>query len=158
MYSLNSLSILPPQPQIFHGRRPEVEEIVQRLTEQSPRIAIVGPGGIGKTSLSRAVLHHPDVTASYGLRFFVPCDSATKSNELAGIIGSYIGLKPGRDLRKPVVQYLSQNPPCLLILDNLETSWEPLDSRAQVEEFLSLLSDIPYLALMVCTIIHMHFG
>ncbi|KAJ7918254.1 hypothetical protein B0H13DRAFT_1607574, partial [Mycena leptocephala] len=39
--------------------------------------------------------------------------------------------------------------PCLLVMDNLETVWEPLDSRGGVEEFLSLLTDIQHLALII---------
>jgi hypothetical protein len=39
------------------------------------------------------------------------------------------------------------------MLDNLETVWEPMDSRGGVEELLSLLTDIPQLALMVSTLI-----
>jgi hypothetical protein len=34
-------------------------------------------------------------------------------------------------------------------VDNLETVWEPLDSRGDVEEFLSLLTDIKHLTLIV---------
>ncbi|KAJ7832787.1 P-loop containing nucleoside triphosphate hydrolase protein, partial [Mycena olivaceomarginata] len=147
--SSKSFSMLPGRPQIFHGRDSELNEISQMLAHESARIAILGPGGIGKTSLARAALHHPDVTAKYGDCFFVPCDSALNSIELAALIGAYIGLKPGKDLTKPVIQYFSGKSTCLLVLDNLETTWEPLVSRKSVEEFLSLLTDIDHLALMI---------
>ncbi|KAJ7722159.1 hypothetical protein B0H14DRAFT_2220175, partial [Mycena olivaceomarginata] len=39
--------------------------------------------------------------------------------------------------------------PTLLILDNFETLWEPLESRKGIEEFLSLLTDVKHLALMI---------
>jgi hypothetical protein len=42
-------------------------------------------------------------------------------------------------------------PRSLLILDNLETVWEPQESRADIEEFLSLITDVEHLALMVGT-------
>ncbi|KAJ7131136.1 hypothetical protein C8R44DRAFT_55600 [Mycena epipterygia] len=147
--SSNSLSLLPAKPKIFHGREEQLEEIVVSLTQQSAHIAILGAGGIGKTSLSRAALHHPDVSAKYEHRFFVAADSATTSIELAALTGSHLGLKPGKDLTKAVVRYLSTSPPCLLVLDNLETPWEPLESRGGVEEFLSLLTGIPHLALII---------
>ncbi|KAJ7908200.1 hypothetical protein B0H13DRAFT_1575152, partial [Mycena leptocephala] len=38
---------------------------------------------------------------------------------------------------------------CLLVLDNLETPWEPIQSRPGVEGLLSLLTDIPHLALII---------
>ena len=148
----SSLSMLPATPKIFHGRDLELLHIVKQLTEGSARIAILGAGGIGKTSLAKAALHQPDIVAKYGYRFFVAADSAITSIELAALIGSHLGVKPGNDLRKSVVQFLSRSPSCLLVLDNLETLWEPVDSRAEVEEFLSLLTDVSHLSLVVSTV------
>ncbi|KAJ7094809.1 hypothetical protein C8R44DRAFT_585877, partial [Mycena epipterygia] len=106
------------------------------------RIAILGAGGMGKTSLAKAALHHPDINSKYQNQFFVAADSATNSIELAALIGLHLGLKPGKDLKKPVVHYFSNKGPSLLVLDNLETLWEPMESRSGVEEFLSSLTDI----------------
>ncbi|KAJ6473068.1 P-loop containing nucleoside triphosphate hydrolase protein, partial [Mycena sanguinolenta] len=142
---------LPSMPQIFHGRESEVTEIVQMLNQQCARIAILGPGGIGKTNLARAVLHHPAVAAKYEDQLFVSCESATTSVEIAGFIGAHLGLKPGKDLTKSVLCSLARKSICLLVLDNLETTWEPLESRSGTEDLLSSLTDIPHLALMVTT-------
>jgi hypothetical protein len=40
-----------------------------------------------------------------------------------------------------------------LVLDNLETLWEPANARADIEEFLSLLTDIKHLALIVSVMV-----
>ncbi|KAF8153728.1 hypothetical protein K438DRAFT_1863472 [Mycena galopus ATCC 62051] len=104
---------------------------------------------MGKTSLARAVLHHPDTSSKFEHRFFVSAEAATTSVELAALIGLHVGLKSGQDLTKPVVQYFSRKMSCLLILDNLETVWEPIHSRAGVEEFLSLLTSLEHLALII---------
>jgi hypothetical protein len=69
--------------------------------------------------------------------------------ELAGLIGTHIGLKPGKDLTCPIIQHFSNSPHSLLILDNLETVWEPSESRANTEEFLSLLTGVEHLTLVV---------
>jgi hypothetical protein len=105
---------------------------------------------MGKTSLARAALHHPAIANKFQNRYFISAESATNSVELTALIGLHLGLNPGKDLTNCVVQYFSRQPPCLLILDNLETLWEPIDTRGGVEEFLSLLTDIQHLALMVC--------
>ncbi|KAJ6477746.1 P-loop containing nucleoside triphosphate hydrolase protein, partial [Mycena sanguinolenta] len=147
--SSNSFSLLPSKPKIFYGRETQLKQIVQMLDHPSPRIAILGGGGMGKTSLARAALHHQDTLARFEERFFVSAEPATTSVELAALIGLHVGLNPGKDLTKAVVQYFSRKPSSLLILDNLETAWEPIHSRAGVEEFLSLLTDVDHLSLIV---------
>lgn len=147
--------MLPAKPKIFHGRDSELTEIISMLEQESPRIAILGAAGMGKTSLAREVLHHIDVVAKYEDRYFVPCDSATSSIEVAALIGAYIGLKPGKDLTKPVLAYLTERPTVLLILDNLETVWEPIELRQGVEELLSLLTDLP-ISLIVSIFLFQH--
>ncbi|KAJ7892170.1 hypothetical protein B0H13DRAFT_2529347 [Mycena leptocephala] len=82
-------------------------------------------------------------------RFFVACDSAATQVELAALIGAHVGLKPGKDLTHPVIQYFSSSSNSLLILDNLETLWEPVEFRGKIEEFLSLLTGVDHLALVI---------
>ncbi|KAJ7105873.1 hypothetical protein C8R44DRAFT_531775, partial [Mycena epipterygia] len=115
----------------------------------SPRIAILGAGGIGKTSLARAALHHPDVMNKYESRFFIGSEAVANSIELAALIGAHLGLKPGKDLTKLVISHLSKEETCLLVLDNLEICWEPLTVRGLVEDLLALLTDIPHVALVI---------
>ncbi|KAJ7482685.1 hypothetical protein FB451DRAFT_1442241, partial [Mycena latifolia] len=148
--SSNSFSLLPSEPKIFHGRELEVLAIIQQLNQPTPRVAILGGGGMGKTSLARAILHDPEVTAKYQQhRFFVACDTASSSVHLAALIGAHVGLKPGQDLTEPVIHYFLGTPPSLLILDNLETIWEQREGRADVEKLLALLADIEHLALII---------
>ena len=149
-FSSKSFSMLPSKPKIFHGRETELASIVKLLSQECARIAILGAGGMGKTSLARAVLHHADTSVKFEHRFFVSAESATTSLELAALIGLHVGLSPGQDLTKLVVQYISKKPSCLLILDNLEAVWEPIQSRGGVEEFLSLLTAVKHLVLIVC--------
>ncbi|KAJ6592118.1 hypothetical protein DFH09DRAFT_1415024 [Mycena vulgaris] len=118
--------------------------------QETPRIAILGAGGMGKTSLARAILHHPTVTGKYAQhRFFIPCDSTLSKDGLVTLVGAYLGLKPTKNLAKLILHHFTTNPACLLILDNLETVWEPVEIRRDIEEFLSLVTDIKHLALII---------
>jgi predicted ATPase len=141
--------MLPSEPKIFHGGELELLDILHLFNTGIPRIAILGAGSMGKTSLATAVLHHPDITARYVQnRFFVACNSTTTKVKLENLIGSHLGLKPGKDLTKAVLQHFLNNPPNLLILDELETLWEPTSSPANIEELLSLLTGVEDLVLM----------
>ncbi|KAJ7692994.1 hypothetical protein B0H17DRAFT_1060543 [Mycena rosella] len=126
-----------------------VSLINKRLFDLGNRVAILGPGGIGKTSLALAALHHPDVSARYINRHFVSCESAASPDELVSSIVSHLGLEPSRNPPKHMFRHFLSGPPSVLLLDNLETAWEPLVSRSQVEEVLSLLTDIPHLTLLI---------
>ncbi|KAJ7469030.1 hypothetical protein FB451DRAFT_368730 [Mycena latifolia] len=148
--SSNSFSLFPSEPKIFHGRTSEVSVIIQTFGKGTPRMAILGAGGIGKTSLARAILHHPEISARYDQhRFFIGCDSASSTIHLAGLIGAHLGLSQGDNLTRPVIRHFTNSPPSLLILDNLETIWEARDSRVEVEKFLAMLADVDHLALII---------
>ncbi|KAK7028476.1 hypothetical protein R3P38DRAFT_3518391 [Favolaschia claudopus] len=147
--SSKSFSMLPSQPKVFHGREAELQQIVSMFDEGFPRISILGPGGIGKTSLARAALHLPDIASKFEDRIFVSCEAALTPIDIAASIAAYLDIKPGPDLTQPIVNALAAARSSLLILDNLESVWEPTSTRSSVEEFLSLLTGIPHLALIV---------
>jgi hypothetical protein len=109
----------------------------------------LGTGGIGKTSLAAAALHNPQVEAKYSHQYFVPCHSSPTCTEVAAAIADHIGLEKGSNMAKKIAHYFAHAAPSLLVLDNLETPWESFSSRSYVEEFLSLLTDVPHLGLMV---------
>jgi hypothetical protein len=77
---------------------------------------------------------------------FISCESASTCADLVISIGLHLGLQLSSQLSKAIVRHFDQCGPCLMVLD---TPWESMESRKQVEEFLSLLADIPRLALLV---------
>jgi GTPase SAR1 family protein len=136
-------------PQIFHGRDLELQHIIMNLSLDSARVAILGTGGMGKTTLATAVLHDPQMEARYSHQYFIPCHSAPTCSELVSIIADYIGVEKGAGLSKKLLMFFEHAPSTLLVLDNLETCWESVSTRSEVENFLSLLTDFPHLGLMV---------
>ncbi|KAF7344831.1 CTLH domain-containing protein [Mycena venus] len=146
--SSGSLSLLPASPKIFCGRDAELADLVHILLANSPRVAILGPGGMGKTTLAMAALHHLSVVERYPERHFISCESANTFGDLVVNIALHLGPELSRQ-PKAIVRHFQKCGPCVVVLDNFETPWEPVESRAEVEELLSLLADIPSLALLV---------
>ncbi|KAJ7697764.1 hypothetical protein B0H16DRAFT_1706165 [Mycena metata] len=86
------------EPKIFHGRESELADILEHFRQDTARIAILGAGGMGKTSLAQTVLHYHEIIIKYQEnRLFVACDTASNKVELAGLVGAHLGMKPGKD-------------------------------------------------------------
>ncbi|KAJ7878867.1 hypothetical protein B0H14DRAFT_2567154 [Mycena olivaceomarginata] len=119
------------------------------LLQDSARIAFLGPGSIGKTSLAKSALYHAKIVDKYDDRYFVSCESAATVEDLILAIATTLGFEISGRLSKTILAYLATKSRCFLILDNFETPWESAGSRPQVESFLALLTDIPHLALLV---------
>jgi predicted ATPase len=130
--------------------------VVNVLLQDSAHVAIMGTGGMGKTSLATAAIHNPQVAAKYSHRYFIPCHSSSTCSALAATIADYIGLEKGPNLPKRVAHCFAHASASILVLDNFETPWEPSTSRAEVEEFLSLLTDVPQLSLVVSSFLQVY--
>ncbi|KAJ7336142.1 hypothetical protein DFH08DRAFT_706481, partial [Mycena albidolilacea] len=112
-------------------------------------VAILGPGGMGKTTtLVAAVLHNSKVVDRYPTRHFIPCDSAHTNDSVVATIASNLGFEASQVSAGHLIHHLMKQAHCLLVLDNFETQWESLDGRAKFENFLSLLTDIPHMAIL----------
>ncbi|EAU85741.1 hypothetical protein CC1G_04958 [Coprinopsis cinerea okayama7 len=152
------LEAMPTLPRLF-GRDKIIAGIASDLASQrQPRIAVVGPGGMGKTAVSIAVMQDPQVEAVYREqnRFWVPCVGATSLFTFLQILRKAlrITLDTG-SLLKDIIDTLKATPePRLLLLDNLETVMRlPEDvsegGRFSAEIVLNQLSALPHVAILV---------
>ncbi|KAJ7220628.1 hypothetical protein GGX14DRAFT_675405, partial [Mycena pura] len=144
--------VLPPKPHFMYGREREKADIISALTGSSPaRVAILGPGGIGKTTLALSVLHDPQVTARYHPRYFVACDGVTSAELLLTELANVLRLPRDQldENMHDLVLASFRRDSIVICFDNLETAWDNRDSRREVEELLADFTAIPTLAVLV---------
>jgi len=153
MRSDSSISTtLPPRPIVFHGREAFVIDAVRLLTtSDSARIAILGPGGMGKTTIALAILYElPVVEGFQGRRFFLSCEALVDTNSVVISLAKLLGISASGDLLTAVVTRLTELPRVLLVLDNLETVWLAHGGpAAAIEDLLGALAQVPSLSIII---------
>lgn len=109
---------LPPSPSDVFGREPVIEAVCIHL-RQSRFVTLVGPGGIGKTTVALSVARRIAPSYQDGVRF---ADLASISNPqlLPTLLSAALGLAvPSGDTLLAVTTYL-RHKQTLLVLDSCE--------------------------------------
>ena len=146
---------MPRKRAVFHGRDDTVEEITQLLMkEETSRICILGPGGMGKTSVSLGVVEHPLVKARFppDNRVWVPCIEATSATLLLETLYTQLRIPRNKQITSDnIISLLTSTQPRLILLDSFETPFNVLNEtqKKQVEDILRRLAMLSHVAILV---------
>jgi len=145
---------MPLKPEIFYGRDDLVEAIVQLLLqEETSRVCILGPGGMGKTSVSLAVVESPLIKERFpgGNVIWVPCIEATSATLLLEILYTQLQVPGDKQitLEKIISELNTPKQPRLILLDNLETPWNAPGGHQKVGDILRKLGKLNHIAIIV---------
>lgn len=138
----------------MHGRDEELRSLVDFVVDRSRpiRLAIVGAGGLGKTTLANAVVQHVNVAATFVTRrFLISAEAAAGVDDLLTGMLTTFGLSASSDPLTSLLQHFRSHDRTLLVIDNLETIWNSANAqqRRMTEDALLKLDKITSLTLIV---------
>jgi len=136
---LSPFLLLPQAPTNLFGRDAIIDDLLG-LVERSASLTLYGAGGIGKTAIALTLLHHVRTAVKFGRhRHFIRCDDFGGSldgfvERLSDAIGVH-----SMD-RAQLRSHLALSPPCILVLDGVDSILDPLAPGAveiatTIEEF-----------------------
>ncbi|KAG8940031.1 hypothetical protein FRC03_005821, partial [Tulasnella sp. 419] len=144
---------MPACPKIFGRQQYIATALTLILTNTSVHLAILGPGGMGKTSVALCIVHDDQVVSRFGKNIiWIPCEQATSVNLLVDLLGK--GILPtssssGDRLGEIISMLKGSKELFILLLDNFETPWDIPGQQSEVADILALFASIPTVSFII---------
>jgi len=121
------------------------------VSQVTARLAILGSGGMGKTTVALALLHNSGIAEYYrNGRLFLSCEALIDADTIVVALAKLLDISATSDLLTAVVANLKSRPRTVLVLDNLETVWlRNGGPDTAVDELLGKLAQVPSLSLII---------
>ena len=121
-------SATPAVPIVFKGRGELVDQGVNILCQKALRfLAILGAGGMGKTSLALHIMDSDLVQSKFGERcYFIPCELFEDAESLVqGLVHVMeLTVQENQSKQKVLFDHLkAAQGDLLIVFDNFETPW-----------------------------------
>ncbi|KAJ7596212.1 hypothetical protein C8J56DRAFT_819685 [Mycena floridula] len=150
---------MPASNTLLYGRDLDLDFIVEHLLREPEtpaskraRFALLGTGGMGKSSLALKVMRDPRLLAVFREydQLWLPCVQATSFALLLDTIHSALDITGDtKNILNDILNELRSSKPLLLLFDNFETPWNILGARGEVAQFLRDVDAIPHIALFI---------
>ncbi|THU94273.1 hypothetical protein K435DRAFT_860717 [Dendrothele bispora CBS 962.96] len=147
-------SATPALPLVFKGKDDLVDQGVDILCRQALRfLAILGAGGMGKTSLALHIINSTAVEQKFGQRcHFLPCDIFENAEALTqGLISIMkIIIQENQGKQEVLFNHLKATQHDLLIIfDNFETPWNNHSSRTDIRNLVEKMAGCERVSILV---------
>ena len=147
----------PPRPSIFFGREGLLHEVLGLLLgHERSHVVLIGPGGIGKSSLAKAILNDPVIEAKFkDRRFFIRFDNLLSSqityNIFVECISRTLGIAVSTSGSHREISDFLRSGDILIVLDNAETF---LDCKAtedipRINRAIAEFGDYPSVTILI---------
>ncbi|KAJ7582384.1 hypothetical protein C8J56DRAFT_1029166 [Mycena floridula] len=155
--SFRARGYIPANTAIFHGRGTLVKALVKLLTapfigSKLPRLCILGPGGMGKTSVALEVMAQPELGAFFSKRncLWLACVQATSVSLFLDLLFTSLCISNDTgDTLSAILSELGKPEPIILLFDNFETPWNSIGERGEIARILRDIEAIPNVALFM---------
>ncbi|KAF9462843.1 P-loop containing nucleoside triphosphate hydrolase protein, partial [Collybia nuda] len=146
---------IPAIPAIFFGRDEIVREVAKALTSGT-HVALIGPGGMGKSCISRAVLHDRAISNKYSdNRYFIRYDDMNPSHVTLSTfldrIARALDIKSSRVNQLSVLSNFLTSQNVLLVFDNAEVFLDAATDAGRIAETLDGFAALPGVDIMLTT-------